>query len=574
MKNAGRRYIEGKDMEQSSLEAWSAEDEIGEDNPVRFLKVFAETLDLEELGFQRAKPAETGRPGYDPRTLLELYLYGHMNRIRSSRMLERESRRNIELWWLLGKLTPDHNTIADFRKENRKALAGVFREFIAVCMELKLVQGDQVCVDGTPIKANNGLNRSTSIAFSEKKLQYAREQLALVEKYLEGLDEADKMEQGRLNKPFALDLDPKNLPKPEEIKARIARHEEELRQMKELGERQILYTDPDARVMKTKDGGRRACYNVQTAVESGSHLVVGFEVTHDANDLNKLCSTAIAAKETMGLKQVKVIADKGYESPKDIEKCLLQGIVPDVGFIYDREQRVFNLEYIPQEITEERKASREPGDIQTCLHAGVLPECYENTNISIELQPRGKLSCFLRHEDGTVTCPMGKEMYPQAEKKYGTRYGSREACRICPNRCTDGKSRKVVQFGPETRYVPVEMYGSAKYPVQEIPDLEQPEHYHAFGRVKKEEARVMIFIQRDLKKQKQRMGVSEHPFGTVKFWDGANHYLCRGFEKVTAETALMFLSYNIRRAISLAGGVQKLISAFQGRSLQKNENQG
>lgn len=373
------------------------------------------------------------------------------------------------------------------------------------------------------------------------------------------MDEADTIDQGRMNKAFALDIDPNNLPEMHDIRARIRKHEDALTQMKDRGVNQLLYTDPDARVMRTKDGGRRACYNIQAATDNDSHMIVGFDVTNDCNDMNKLCSTAKIAMENLGIESVEARGDKGYSSAEDIEACLLNGIAPQVGLVYDREQRVINMEYIPAQISKEERQSAKPEDIKKCLHGGILPACYEGTDISLELQHEGTLSCFIRHEDGTVTCPMGKHLCFQGEKKNGTVYGSKEACRTCPNRCTDGKTFRTVKFGPYTSYVPVRMYGSPKYPLQEIPNIHQPKHYHAFGRVKRAPARVMIYIKRNKAKLKERMQVSEHPFGTIKFYDGAHYFLCRGKEKVAAETSLIFTAYNIRRAISLAGGVQNLI---------------
>lgn len=214
-------YIEGRTPEQGTFLPECLDEVVSAENPIRFIRLFVLQLDLARMGFVRSKPRETGRPGYDPAVLLMLYIYGHLNRIRSSRMLERECRRNIELWWLLGKLQPDHNTIADFRKDNRKALKGLLKEFVRLCVEMGLTKGARICVDGTPIQAVNGLKQSTSIELSEKKLQYAKEQLRLVEEYLKDLDEADKIDQGRLDKAFALDIDPENLPNPEDIKARI-----------------------------------------------------------------------------------------------------------------------------------------------------------------------------------------------------------------------------------------------------------------------------------------------------------------------------------------------------------------
>ena len=558
-------WIEGISPQQVTFLPSCLDDLVEQENPVRFIAAFVDSLDLRALGFKRALPAVTGRPPYSPRCLLKLYVYGHLNRIRSSRMLERECRRNVELWWLLDKLCPDHNTIAIFRALNLKALLKVFRLFVRLCAELGLCGKDRVCVDGTTIKAVNGMDAATSMELSQKKLEYAKKQLELVERYLSGMDEQDQIDQGRLNQPFALDIDPAHLPDPEELKKHIAFHEQCIREMEEKQETQLTFTDPDARMMPSKRGGLKVCYNVQTATDPQSHMITGFLVTDHSNDMGLIHDTAVEAKQNMGVQAICATADKGYESRADIEACVLDGVMPDVGFRYDREERVLNLDYIPADITDEMRASERAEDIQACLHAGVLPECYANTNLRVELQQQTVESCFIRHADGSVTCPMGKPLVFQGNKKNGAVYGSKEACRCCPNRCTDGKTFKTVKFGPHTQYVPVRMYGSPRYPLQQIPDVEQPEHYHAYGRVQRAPARVMLFIRRDKEKQKERMQVSEHPFGTIKHYDGAGYFLCRGKEKVAAETALMYLSYDIRRAIVLAGGVQKLIALFQSR---------
>lgn len=173
----------------------------------------------------------------------------------------------------------------------------------------------------------------------------------------------------------------------------------------------------------------------------------------------------------MGLEALRVVADKGDESREDIEECLLNGVSADVGFKYDKEERVFTLEHMPMEISEAKRASAKPEDILDCLRAGVLPQCYEGTNIRAEAQYRGAVSCFIRHEDGTVTCPMGRQLFKHADKKYGTVYSSREACRTCPNCCTDSKDAKTVSIGYNSTYVPVIMYGDPKYPLRQLPDV-------------------------------------------------------------------------------------------------------
>ena len=563
------RYMKGTDSRQMRMGIWSIEEEVGENSPARFIEVFVDSVDVAEVGFSRAEPAHTGRPAYSPQDLIKLYLYGYLNGIRSSRKLERECGRNIELFYLLNRLCPDHNTIADFRKENRKALKKVFLVFVRACKEMKLMNAETLCLDGTTIRAVNGKKKAVSAEIAQKKLEYAKAQLEAVERYLRTLDENDLHEK-RLNKPLALDLDKNHLPDPEKLKERIAFHEQCLKELAQSDRGALLFTDPEAGMMPAKEGGIKACYNVQTAVDAGSHLIVDFDVTNNSSDHGTLDRTVEKCKREIGLDSVKVIADKGYESLADIEQCLLHGTAADVGFIQDREDRVISMKYEEAEITEEEKQSTKPENIQRCLHAGVLPNCLANGNIRIEVQELGTVSCFVRHEDGKVTCPMGRELFKLRDTKYGTEYSSREACRTCPNRCTDSKAAKHVNIGRNSTYVPVRMYGSSQYPLQQIPvNGTTSKNLNNFGKMGRAEKRVMIFIRRDIPKQKQRQQTSEHPFGTIKHYDGAGYFLCKGKEKVTAEYALSCLGYDIRRAITICGGVKAIIQRFKGIHLSK-----
>lgn len=262
-----------------------------------------------------AKPAATGRPAYDPRVLLMLYLYGYLNRIRSSRKLERECRRNIELWWLLSKHCPDHNTISDLRMENRKALKKVFKAFVWDCVLLGLVDGQSVCIDGTPVRAVNSKDQATNSDLSQKKLAYAKEQLALVERYMDELDTADMQEQGRLDKPFALDIDPKQLPDVNEIKRRIALHEESLRIMSETQKNQLLFTDPEAAMMRMKDDSSHPCYNVQTATDAKNSLIVGFEATN-RTDMGQLYHAAEMTRDFWARTRLQSLRTKAMKAAR------------------------------------------------------------------------------------------------------------------------------------------------------------------------------------------------------------------------------------------------------------------
>ena len=561
-------YVTGTDSRQMMLGIWSIEDEVSQDSPARFIEVFVDSLDLEAMGFEHAVPAPTGRPPYNPYDLVKLYVWGYLNRVRSSRRLMRECRRNIELWFLLNRLCPDFRTIADFRKAHRKLLKEIFLIFVRACKEMKLMHAETLCLDGTTVRAVNGRKQSTSAELSRKKLEYARAQLEAVEKYLDFMDENDLCE-GRIDHPFALDLDKDHLPSVETLRERIAFHEKCLKELEKSGRNSLTFTDPESAMMPAKEGGIKACYNVQTAVDAKSHMVADFHVTNNSSDRGQLYDSIEMCRRDLGLDAVNAIADKGYESAADIRDCLMNGIIPDVGFIQDREERVFPLDYAEQDITPEVKASTKPEDIQACLHAGVLLDCYEGTNIRIEVQSVSNISCFIRHEDGRVTCPMGRELLKQRDTKYGTEYSSREACRTCPNRCTDSKREKHVNIGRNSTYVPVIMYGNSRYPLQQIPDVEQDSPYNHFGKWKRDEKRVMIFIKRDIPKQKLRQQTSEHPFGTIKHYDDGRYFLCKGKEKVTAEFALSALAYDIRRAISICGGVQKLMERYRRIAMPK-----
>lgn len=559
-------YIRSIPSEQTWLLPYSMEELVEENNPARVIRAYVDSLPMEELGFARAVPAETGRPAYDPRDLLKLYIYGYLNRIRSSRRLMTECRRNVELFYLLNMLKPDFRTIADFRKDNRKALKDVFRDFVKVCAELKLLGKKTFAVDGTKIRASNGKKKSFTPQILEKKLAYLHEQESRIEEYLSRMDQEDEAEQKHA-RILELDIRPQDMPeKLAQIRERIGKYEGYQKRMKETGEDQIQETDPECRTIHTKEGLLPA-YNIQTAVDDQYHLIASFETTNANTDQGQLDRMAEQTKKELKIETAEFIVDKGYESRQNIEKCVMHGTVPNVGFKYDKDERIFDLEYIPAEIDEETRCSNDPKDIQKCLHAGVLPQCYENTTISVQLQERNVISCFIRHEDGTVTCPVGRQLFKTHERQYGTVYKSKEACRTCPNRCTDSRNTKEVQIGHNSVYVPVYMYGNPETPLQKIPDAEQNSPYNHFGRRKQKDARVKLILRRNPDDMQRRKEMVEHPFGTIKWYDGAHYFLCRGKEKVSAEIALSFLTYNLRRAISILG-VGALVAHFNQRKLK------
>lgn len=544
-------YREKQDRWQRSFLPECVEDYVSEDNPVRVIDAFVDSLDMDTLGFRRAKPADTGRPAYDPRDLLKLYLYGYLNRIRSSRMLMRECRRNIELFFLLGCLKPDFRTIADFRKDNAQAIRNTFRAFGKLCMKLGLYQRQLLAVDGTKIRAVNSNDNCYNQQVLETKLSHIAEKL---DAYLAEMDTRDEQEHEDSANAEAITA------AIQELRQRQEKYEGLLTQLTESGQTQILTTDPEARRMHSKDGFH-CCYNVQTAVDSGSHLIAEYEVTNHNTDQGLLQEVTALAKEQLEVETIAVVADKGYESRVDILNCVYDGTAPTVALKYDKTERSYELAYEEAEIDEQQRCSAKREDIEHCLKAGVLPAIYEGTGISVEVQTKGALSCFLRDEAGTVRCPQGHILRYGKQRGNCMVYKDKKVCRSCRNKCTNSEYKEV-SFGPETNCVPVRMFGVLTGAVQKIPvgaRISPNNHTLSTSHVPKK--KVVLRIQDDKEKLKQRMCLSEHPFGTVKWYRGAHYLLCKGKKKAAAELGLSFLAYNMTRAIQMVG-TRALIEAM------------
>jgi transposase len=312
-------YIAGPDRAQAVLLPAVLDDYVGADNPVRFLDAFVAQLDLGTLGFQRAVPAETGRPGYDPGDLLRLYLYGYLHRIRSSRRLEQETHRNVELMWLLRRLTPDFKTIADFRRDHPEALKRVGREFILLCRRLQLFGGELLAIDGSKFRAVNARDR----CFTPAKLaKLQREIDQTIARYLRELERQDQVEV-RTEGPSAAALQEKIAA----LRERQARYGVWEQQLAASGETALSLTDPDSRPMMSA-GRIEVCYNVQTAVDAKHRLIVAEDVTNAAADRDQLHPMATAAQEGLGGATPVVVADQGYYHGSEIRSCLEAGFTP------------------------------------------------------------------------------------------------------------------------------------------------------------------------------------------------------------------------------------------------------
>lgn len=330
-------YIEGVFRNQGMLFPDTVDEYIDEDNPVRFIDVFIDSLDLKALGFTHAEVEPTGRPPYNPADLLKLYIYGYLNRVRTSRRLEAETRRNVEVMWLLKKLTPDFKTISDFRKDNRKAIKRVFKEFILLCKRLNLFSGELVAIDGCKIKAVNSKKRN----FNKKKLRRSIDYLERkIDEYIEELDKNDAKESK--NKPINSS---KNLKEKINIfKDRKEKYLSLLKDLEESGEEQISLTDPESRLM-VNDRSADVCYNVQIATDNKHKLILDYEVTNEGIDFKHLSGMSKLAKETLGLEKIEVTADKGYYDSLEIKKSVDQGIIP---YIPERESTVSKKIDIPR----------------------------------------------------------------------------------------------------------------------------------------------------------------------------------------------------------------------------------
>jgi transposase len=310
-----KRFVEGTDRGQTTLFPDCLEDWIGEDNPVRVIDVFVDGLDLAVLRFDGVDPEATGRPSYHPSVLLKLYIYGYLYRVQSSRRLEREASRNVEVMWLTGRLVPDHKTIADFRKDNGPAIRKVCAQFVALCRKLGLLTKPSVAIDGSKFKAVNNRDKNFTRAKMERRLEQIEESVA---RYLSQLDTADRQEPSE-----ALAV------KTAHLKDKLAKLADELQRLQAIEramlaspDQQISLTDPDSRSMATSGRGSGVVgYNVQVAVDTEHHLIVTHEVTNTGSDRSQLANIATQAKAVLGADHLDAVADRGYFNSPEILAC-------------------------------------------------------------------------------------------------------------------------------------------------------------------------------------------------------------------------------------------------------------
>lgn len=592
-------YIQGKDRNQLILLPNTLDDYVSADNEVRAIDAFIDSLDIGTMGF-KAEPANEGRPGYDPRDMLKLYMYGYLNQIRSSRRLQKEARRNVEVMWLLRTVVPDFRCIADFRKDNARAIKEVFKAFVKLCNHGRLLSHESVVIDGSKFRAVNADNKSYLSSSVPKMIEEIDDK---IEGYMKALDEYDTRETkpGELNKEdIAGVLD--------YLKRRKVQLTDALAQIEASGENQVCMTDSECRVMKSGDG-IRPCFNVQTAVESQNHLIVYYDVSSDCVDWDLLEADIAGAKDALEVANIEGIADRGFSNTKVIWKCLLNGDTPTTHPNKGERCRIFRFRKTDDTITEEMLTSKDPEVLMKCVSAGVLPHVLQREDLEMTVHKHrpSRASLYMHKETGevvsyeeikamggldreqilvewqpplqdyfernmetdTVTCPMGQTLLYDGSQKHtrekatgARRYRRLVACKKCNNKCTlaqtrtisfkEGEIRKPETFYQRAACGLITRRVNLSFKKIEMPPDEGPW-----------EGSVILRFYPNQQHLRKRNTIVEHPYGTVKRWHGASYLLTKGKVKVAAETGLSFLAYNFRRVINLLGtnGLIEMIRA-------------
>lgn len=498
----GRRYKQGSARRQAMLLPPSVDDYVGAENLVRAIDGYVDSLELAQLGFScAAGVVSAGQPAYHPGDLLKLYLYGYLNRVRSSRRLEAECSRNLELMWLLNGLTPSYHTIADFRKDNAEALRATNRDFVALCRELGMIGGKRIGIDGS------FFNASASDGSVKTKKQLESE-LATISRDIERYhQELDNQDVGEADGSHSAQVTEAQL---QALKARAERRREQIAQLTANKETQLSTTDPDARRLR-KNGQKVTGYNVQSVVDGEHKLILTHEVTNAGNDLGQLvpmiaqaqavlrqnaplgCAAVVASSEhsddttTVPAQGLEVLADAGYYTEGDIAACQDRGISV----------------YVP------------------------IPEHTGNSAERRGLLPTGQF--HYDKEQDCYHCPGGQRLNPVGKpvRRNGVaRQRYRSKVKVCA-----GCALRTQCLGEQS--------GARR-------EIERSEHAEA---VKNHRAR----MHNTQAKMRERAALCEHPFGTLKRWLGWDHFLVRGFAKVRGEMALLVQCYNLRRLLSILG---------------------
>ena len=555
-------YVKTRDRNQMMF--CSMDSFVDPESTARLIDAFVNSLDLQKYGVKEA--AKEGRPPYDPKGLLKLYIYGCRNEIRSSRKLQRACEVNIEVIWLMGGAKPDFRTISDFRKDNIDVLKKLFHEFnrrLAGAVEWGFSS-----IDGSKFQANNSKNNN----FTKNKLDDRIKWLdGHTDEYLRILKEMDEEKDLDEDVELTRGLVEQKL---KEAQERLERYRGYQKIMEETGASQLSLTDADARLMKNKNGFA-VSYNPQTAVDSETHLIRNFEMTNQVTDHGLIGPTMDQIRKDSPDQVLEAVADKGYEDTNDMAECLDNGIIPHV--ITDDGKDGYEIE-IPYEEAEADITSTKPNELKKALHSGQIPEAYKDVISDIKvktvrrkvsddtseeikspygtpeaMKERAMQGYFVRDpERNLVYCPAGEILRQKCIKKGGQiRYANKNACRHCPNRnkCYHGKNEwKEVDFSKDKLEKPCIdwLKSEGRVPDSYGVDKKGKSHYEMVKIVR-------FFLKPDIAKTSKRMCLSEHPFGTIKRSLGFTYFLLNGIKKVTGEFALFCLGYNIERAKKLLG---------------------
>jgi transposase len=533
---------------------------IDENNDIRVIDAFVDSLDLNKLEFKFSKPNKKGNRPYNPKDMLKLYLLGYKQGIRSSRKLMYQSRNNIEYIWLLKTVSPDFRSISDFRKDNCDILKNVLIQFNLDCKNLNILS-NTFSQDGTKLKAVNSKDNNFTFSKIDDRKKRTQEH---IDEYMEILELNDKIE----NKEEYLN-------EIEKLKVKLSVLESYEKEMLDNNWTQKSLIDQESKLMR--DNGKFTVgYNNQVCVDAQSHIVTDFMITDSPADLGSITDISSNIKDTYGFDTVIDITDKGYVDRNDMMNALENGIIPEVTPI--NSSKPFELETIYEEnkITDDMIKSSNTDDIKKCLKAGVIPDIYKNKINSIEVKEVVKYevddndvvsslsedelrdkaineNCFTRHiETNKVFCPMGEILRQKSSNSKGIRYYNKLACKNCKNPCCDCPY-KVVEFRKNQTTSLLKK------------DSDNHKSKSKKKRTKKIIKKVFIKLNHNSELLKKRMSISEHPHASMKFWDNSNYLLLKGIRKATGEVALYYCAYNIRRTINILG-VKELVRYFQGKN--------
>lgn len=558
------RYKEGINRNQMVLFPTSIEDMIEVENNVRVIDEFVEAINIKKLGFKKYQSKTTGQKGYAPKDMIKLLIYGYSNGIRSSRKLMREARRNIELMWLIKGIRPDFRCIAEYRKENIEGIKEAYLEFNMVCKQMNLISSE-MSQDGTKIKAVNSKERNYTLNKIDDRIKHEKEK---IEKYLKEVEEIDEKEKQQ-----------EILIKKEEVESKLKEYENYKKEMEEEKKSQISLTDKEAKLMKN-NGKFEVCYNNQVVVERKNHLVMGYEVGDNPADSGSITRVSKEIKEQLGITKMTNITDKGYIDREDIVEALENGIVPMVTLQEGKEYIELETEYEENEISEKEKKDRNVETIKKVIRAGEIPEIYKDEieeikveekieyqteeeeleNISEEeLRDKAQKEKIFTREIKTdkVFCPEGEILRKKNSiGKDKAKYCNKLACKRCKNPCCNAEYKEIIMSKNQRVVIPKTSGKEVTRKVQKR------------KKIKKKVVKIKFKINKEL--IKERMGISEHIHASMKVWDNASYYLLKGKEKVGAEAALYYLSYNIRRVINVVG-VRKLIDFLKNEYKQTRD---